>query len=74
MYVFLSQKPTYVAVHTFNPHTMEAEAGGSHLHNKFQDNQGYIGKHCLNKQTKYKQKIKDKTQRVKETQKPSSHL
>jgi hypothetical protein len=36
-----------VVVHTFNPSTWEAEAGGSlSLQTEFQDTQGYIEKPC----------------------------
>jgi hypothetical protein len=49
-----------VVAHTFNPSTLEAEAGeflSSGLQSQFQDSQGYTEKPCLknqktNKQTK----------------------
>ena len=55
-------------VHTFNPSTQEAEAGGSlwvqdqpGLHSEFQDSQGcYTEKSCLEKKKKQKQKQTNK--------------
>jgi hypothetical protein len=44
-----------VVVHTFNPSTWEAEAGGflsSGLQSEFQDSQGYTEKPCLGKRKK----------------------
>jgi hypothetical protein len=49
-------------VHTFNPSTWEAEAGGflskgqPGLQSEFQDNQGYTEKPCLKKLKKEKKK------------------
>jgi hypothetical protein len=51
-------------VHTFNPSTYKAEAGGSlwiqdhpGIQSEFKDSQGYTEKPCLEKQSKAKQKI-----------------
>jgi hypothetical protein len=54
-------------VHTFNPSTCEAEAGGflswgQHgLRSEFQDSQGYTEKPCLKKQQKTKAKTNKQT-------------
>jgi hypothetical protein len=59
-----------VVVHTFNPSTWEAEAGGflvqgqSGLQSEFQDSQGYTEKHCLEKTTA-KQKTKQTNKQTK---------
>jgi hypothetical protein len=54
---FVSQ---VVVVHTFNPSTLEAEAGGSEF-KVFQDRKGYSEKPCLGGGIKNQNKTKQKT-------------
>jgi hypothetical protein len=62
-----------VTVHTFNPRTWEAEAGGSlwvqgqpGLQNEFQDRQGYTEKQSPKKEKQEKEKKKKEKEKEKE--------